>query len=145
MCIRIGANPIGWTNDDLQDIGGDVPVAVRIVGVTYVERGGHASGDDVCRARQNIHCSDGCNEIIMRLRVVFDCDDPLRCGGHRVLPHIHGRRAGMIGLTGEDELHASLTDECADDSKRSIFAFKDWSLLNMKLQIGEGFVGQGHG
>src|SRR5438552_6674682 len=26
MSIRIGANPIGWTNDDLQEIGGDTPL-----------------------------------------------------------------------------------------------------------------------
>jgi inosose dehydratase len=26
MSIRIGANPIGWTNDDLQQIGGDTPL-----------------------------------------------------------------------------------------------------------------------
>ena len=26
MAIRIGANPIGWSNDDLQDIGGDTPL-----------------------------------------------------------------------------------------------------------------------
>jgi myo-inosose-2 dehydratase len=26
MPIRIGANPIGWSNDDLQDIGGDTPL-----------------------------------------------------------------------------------------------------------------------
>ena len=26
MTIRIGANPIGWTNDDLQEIGGDTPL-----------------------------------------------------------------------------------------------------------------------
>ena len=26
MSIRIGANPIGWTNDDLRDIGGDTPL-----------------------------------------------------------------------------------------------------------------------
>jgi inosose dehydratase len=28
MPIRIGANPIGWSNDDLQDIGGDTPLEV---------------------------------------------------------------------------------------------------------------------
>ena len=27
MAIRIGANPIGWSNDDLQEIGGDTPLA----------------------------------------------------------------------------------------------------------------------
>ena len=26
MSIRIGANPIGWTNDDLQEIGGSTPL-----------------------------------------------------------------------------------------------------------------------
>lgn len=26
MTIRIGANPIGWSNDDLQEIGGDIPL-----------------------------------------------------------------------------------------------------------------------
>ena len=26
MTILIGANPIGWTNDDLQEIGGDTPL-----------------------------------------------------------------------------------------------------------------------
>ncbi len=28
MTIRIGANPIGWTNDDLQEIGGNTPLEV---------------------------------------------------------------------------------------------------------------------
>jgi len=26
MPLRIGANPIGWTNDDLQEIGGATPL-----------------------------------------------------------------------------------------------------------------------
>jgi inosose dehydratase len=26
MAIRLGVNPIGWSNDDLQDIGGDIPL-----------------------------------------------------------------------------------------------------------------------
>ena len=26
MTIRIGANPIGWSNDDLQEIGGETPL-----------------------------------------------------------------------------------------------------------------------
>ena len=28
MAIRIGANPIGWSNDDLQEIGGGTPLEV---------------------------------------------------------------------------------------------------------------------
>ena len=26
MTIRLGANPIGWSNDDLKEIGGDIPL-----------------------------------------------------------------------------------------------------------------------
>ena len=28
MAIRLGANPIGWSNDDLQDVGGETPLEV---------------------------------------------------------------------------------------------------------------------
>jgi len=42
--IRIGANPIGWTNDDLQHIGGDTPLETclaeaREAGVVGMEKG----------------------------------------------------------------------------------------------------------
>jgi myo-inosose-2 dehydratase len=44
MSIRIGANPIGWTNDDLQEIGGDTPLETclaeaREAGVGGMEKG----------------------------------------------------------------------------------------------------------
>jgi sugar phosphate isomerase/epimerase len=44
MSIRIGANPIGWTNDDLQDIGGDMPLETCLAqakeaGVVGMEKG----------------------------------------------------------------------------------------------------------
>jgi sugar phosphate isomerase/epimerase len=44
MTIRIGANPIGWSNDDLQEIGGDTPLEARLAeakqaGVEGVEKG----------------------------------------------------------------------------------------------------------
>jgi myo-inosose-2 dehydratase len=56
MSIRIGANPIGWTNDDLQEIGGDTPLETclaeaREAGVVGMEKGhklpsdGHALKD----------------------------------------------------------------------------------------------------
>jgi inosose dehydratase len=42
--IRIGANPIGWSNDDLQEIGGDTPLETclaeaREAGVVGMEKG----------------------------------------------------------------------------------------------------------
>ena len=44
MTIRIGANPIGWTNDDLQEIGGETPLETcleeaREAGVEGMEKG----------------------------------------------------------------------------------------------------------
>ena len=44
MSIRIGANPIGWTNDDLQEIGGDIPLETCLAqakeaGVVGMEKG----------------------------------------------------------------------------------------------------------
>ena len=48
--IRIGANPIGWTNDDLQQIGGEIPLETclaeaREAGVVGMEKG-HKMPDD---------------------------------------------------------------------------------------------------
>ncbi len=42
MSVRIGANPIRWANDDLQEIGGDTPLATclaeaRQAGIEGVE------------------------------------------------------------------------------------------------------------
>ena len=50
MSIRIGANPIGWTNDDLQEIGGDTPLETCLAeakeaGVDGMEKG-HKMPDD---------------------------------------------------------------------------------------------------
>ncbi len=44
MAILIGANPIGWTNDDLQEIGGDTPLETcleeaREAGIEGMEKG----------------------------------------------------------------------------------------------------------
>src|ERR1700734_3443544 len=44
MSIRIGANPIGWTNDDLQEVGGDTPLETCLAeakeaGVVGMEKG----------------------------------------------------------------------------------------------------------
>ena len=41
MSIRIGANPIGWTNDDLQEIGGDTPLETCLARGEGGRRRGH--------------------------------------------------------------------------------------------------------
>jgi myo-inosose-2 dehydratase len=50
MTVLIGANPIGWTNDDLQEIGGDTPLETclkeaREAGVEGMEKGHKMPGD----------------------------------------------------------------------------------------------------
>jgi inosose dehydratase len=50
MSIRIGANPIGWTNDDLQEIGGDTPLETCLkeakeAGIVGMEKGHKMPGD----------------------------------------------------------------------------------------------------
>ena len=50
MTIRLGVNPIGWSNDDLQDIGGDIPLETclaeaREAGFDGMEKG-HKLPDD---------------------------------------------------------------------------------------------------
>ena len=52
MSIRIGANPIGWTNDDLQEIGGDTPLdtclaQAKEAGVVGMEKGHKLPSDGV--------------------------------------------------------------------------------------------------
>jgi hypothetical protein len=29
MSVRLGISPIGWSNDDLPELGGDIPLEVR--------------------------------------------------------------------------------------------------------------------
>jgi inosose dehydratase len=50
MTIRIGANPIGWSNDDLTEIGGDTPLETclaqaREAGVVGMEKGNKMPSD----------------------------------------------------------------------------------------------------
>jgi myo-inosose-2 dehydratase len=50
MTIRIGANPIGWSNDDLTEIGGDTPLETclaeaREAGVEGMEKGNKLPND----------------------------------------------------------------------------------------------------
>ncbi|THD43873.1 MAG: myo-inosose-2 dehydratase [Bradyrhizobium sp.] len=57
MTIRIGANPIGWSNDDLTEIGGDTPLdtclaEAREAGVEGMEKGNKMPGEGaVLKAR----------------------------------------------------------------------------------------------
>ena len=58
MTVRIGANPIGWTNDDLQEIGGDTPLETcleeaREAGVEGMEKGHKMPADGAGAERRS--------------------------------------------------------------------------------------------
>jgi inosose dehydratase len=58
MSIRIGANPIGWSNDDLQEIGGDTPLETCLAeakeaGVAGMEKG-HKMPSDGARLKDKL-------------------------------------------------------------------------------------------
>ena len=79
----------------------------------------------------------------MTLRGALDRDDPLCRCGDGVVPEMHGRRARMIGAAQKLELHARLRGDGVDRSERPSDGFEDWSLLDVKFQIGERVVVQG--
>ena len=75
--------------------------------------------------------------------VALDFDDPLRGGGERVVAkRAHRRGAGVVGLAGEDELHAGLSGDGVDHAERAGFAFEHGALLDVELEIAEGGVGE---
>ncbi len=50
MTVRIGTNPIGWTNDDLPELGGDTPLEIclseaRAAGFSGIEKGNKFPSD----------------------------------------------------------------------------------------------------
>ena len=52
----------------------------------------------------------------------------------------HRRGAGVVGLSGEDELHTGLARDGVDHAKGAGFTFEYGALLNVKLEVGEGGV-----
>src|SRR5208283_2045730 len=116
-------------------------------GVADVEGCGEAAGDDVARAGAGLDLADGGDEAGAREGVALDLDDPLRGGGEGVAAKAaHGGGAGVVGLAGEDELHAGLADDGLDVAEGAVFALEDGALLDVELEVGEcGVVEDGGG
>ena len=72
MTIRLGANPIGWSNDDLQEIGGDTPLETclaeaREAGFEGMEKGNKMPSDGAALKAKLARVRHG-----LRRRLVFD-------------------------------------------------------------------------
>ena len=137
MTIRIGANPIGWSNDDLSEIGGDTPLETclaeaREAGVEGMEKGNKLPNDGAGAEGQARRVRPG-----LRRRLVFDANC---CAARRARsstarrPHIamtQGRRGrgpdrGRIAPT---PIHG---DRAAPLSKRPKLAAGDWAAFGAR-------------
>jgi len=85
MTIRIGANPIGWSNDDLQEIGGDTPLETcltqareaGIVGVKLYPAGATTHSDaGVTSLRKTYPTLEAMQRVGMPLLVHGEVTDP---------------------------------------------------------------------
>jgi myo-inosose-2 dehydratase len=55
MTVRIGANPIGWSNDDMQQLGGDTPLATCLAEARQAGFEGMELGHKFPRAPKALH------------------------------------------------------------------------------------------
>ena len=111
MPIRIGANPIGWSNDDMPEIGGDTPLETCLAEAGEVGFEGMELGNKFPRqapalraalAPYGLACVGGWHSIaaILSLRLChcqFLCSDPAGCAQK-------GTNWQMAFFIGEDDL-----------------------------------------
>ena len=55
MTVRIGTNPIGWSNDDLRELGGDTPLETCLAEARQAGFDGHRAGPQI-PARRPTRC-----------------------------------------------------------------------------------------
>ena len=121
----------------------DRSVANVIGLVAHIESHASFGGNHIGGAGFCFDLANGRYKAWVTLRRALDRDDPLRGGGDGVVPEMHGRRARVIGAAQKLELHARLRGDGIDRSERPADGFEDWSLLDVKFQIGERVVAQG--
>ena len=67
MTIRIGANPIGWSNDDMRELGGETPLEICLAEAKQVGFEGMELGHKFPREPQAL--KDGARALRPRLRL----------------------------------------------------------------------------
>ena len=72
MTIRLGVNPIGWSNDDLQDIGGDIPLETCLAEAKEAGLRGHGEGPQAAQRGRRAEGEARRIRSRVRRRLVFD-------------------------------------------------------------------------
>ena len=94
------------------------------------------AGNHIRRSRIRFDLAHGRYQTWMAVGRMLHCDDPLRRRRNCVVPQMHRCRTGMIGASQEHELHSRLAHDGLHDAEPSSERLEDWSLLDVKLQIG---------
>ncbi|MGO4737677.1 myo-inosose-2 dehydratase [Bosea sp. 2KB_26] len=147
MPIRIGANPIGWSNDDLQEIGGATPLETclaeaREAGFTGMELGHkfprQPAALKAALAPFGMDCISGwySAELLQR-----DADEEMR----HLRPHLDLLKAmGSTALVFAETSNAIHGDRSKPLSQRPVMSAQDWAEFGRRItQVAERTLSEG--
>lgn len=136
MAIRLGANPIGWSNDDLQEIGGETPLATCLAEAKEAGFEGMELGNKFPRqapalkaalAPYGLACIGGWHSIELLTRSAreeFDLAKP-----HRDLLKAMGTDVFIVAET-SNAIHG---DRGKPLSRRPVMRSSDWPSYGAKI------------
>ena len=107
MPIRIGANPIGWSNDDMLEIGGETPLETCLAEAKRGRLRGHGARQQVSARAGGAEGGAGAVRHGLRLRLVFGrpaearrrCRDDGSCAPHLDLLKAMGSKVFIFAET----------------------------------------------
>lgn len=147
MAVRIGTNPIAWTNDDMPELGGDTPLETclaeaRQAGFTGIEKGGKFPSDPAALrevlARHGLSLVSGWYGAELRRRSVEQEIEAMR-------PHLDLLRACgcevMVLAETSGTVQGSRGTPVAD---RPVMAEGEWPAFLGRLgELGDWMAGRG--
>lgn len=147
MPIRIGANPIGWSNDDLQEVGGATPLETCLAEAREAGFVGMELGHKFPREPKALKaaldpfgmaCISGWYSAELLTR---DADAELR----RLRPHLDLLKAmGSTVLVFADTSNAIHGDRSRPLSQRPVMADEDWAEFGRRVtQVAEQTLAEG--
>ncbi|MET4799534.1 myo-inosose-2 dehydratase [Bradyrhizobium sp. LB11.1] len=147
MLIRIGANPIGWSNDDLQEIGGETPLETCLAEAREVGFEGMELGHKFPREPQALKaalapfgmaCISGWYSAELLRR---DADEEMRY----LRPHLDLLKAmGSTVLVFAETSNAIHGDRSKPLSQRPVMKASDWAEFGRRItEVAERTLAEG--
>jgi myo-inosose-2 dehydratase len=147
MAIRIGANPIGWSNDDMQELGGETPLEVCLAEAKEVGFEGMELGHKFPREPQalkkalapfGMDCVSGWYSAELLTR---SAEDEMRA----LRPHLDLLKAmGSNVLVFAETSNAIHGDRAMPLSRRPVMAAGDWAEFGRRVtQVAEATLKDG--